>query len=71
MAPQDFNGGASETVDGSTPVTPSLTTAYTLTCVNNDYASGGNNKAVSSATVTVNGSSLCEQNPNGAGCPGQ
>jgi hypothetical protein len=69
MTPLDFSGGALETVDGSTPVTPSKTTTYTLTCENQPY--GPTDSVTSSATVTVNGSNLCEQNPNGAGCPGQ
>jgi hypothetical protein len=48
--------------------TPSITTTYTLTCVNKPY--GNTDSVQSSATVTVGGSSRCEQNPNGAGCPG-
>jgi hypothetical protein len=51
--------------------TPSVTTTYTLTCVNGNYATSTNNQAGGSATVTVSGSSFCEQNPNGVGCPGQ
>jgi hypothetical protein len=39
-----------------------------LTCVNQNYS---DSSATSSATVTVNGSNRCEQNPKGAGCQGQ
>jgi hypothetical protein len=49
-------------------VAPSITTTYTLTCVNGNYSDDSVN---STAQVTVSGSSRCEQNPNGAGCPGQ
>jgi hypothetical protein len=49
-------------------VTPTTTTTYILACVNANYS---DDQAVSSAQVTVNGSSQCEQNPNGIGCQGQ
>jgi hypothetical protein len=39
-----------------------------LTCVNSNYSQNANNPVSSSATVTVSGSSYCEQNPNGVGC---
>jgi hypothetical protein len=64
-----FGTGTSVPVSGSVTSTPSLTTTYTLTCENQPY--GPTDSVTSSATVTVNGSNLCEQNPNGAGCPGQ
>jgi hypothetical protein len=54
---------------GNVSTTPSITTTYTLTCVNSNYAtSPDNHQAGGSATVTVSGSSYCEQNPNGVGC---
>lgn len=56
------------TITGSATTTPSMTTTYTLTCVNGDYSSDSTNASVQ---VVVGGSSLCEQNPNGAGCSGQ
>jgi len=59
---------SSETANGNVSTTPSITTTYTLTCVNGNYS----DDAVSSnAQVTVNGTGLCEQNPNAAGCPPQ
>ena len=61
-------GGSSDTVASTYNVTPSITTAYTLACVNSNYAQNANNPMSASATVTVSGSSYCEQNPNGAGC---
>jgi hypothetical protein len=54
--------------NGNVSTTPSITTTYTLACVNSNYAQNADNQAVSSATVTVKGSSYCEQNPNGVGC---
>jgi hypothetical protein len=39
-----------------------------LTCVNSNYSQNANNPVSSNATVTVSGSSYCEQNPNGVGC---
>jgi hypothetical protein len=57
-----------DTISGSVSTAPSITTTYTLTCVNGDYSS---DSASASVQVTVGGSSLCEQNPNGAGCQGQ
>jgi hypothetical protein len=60
--------GTIDTRQNPYAVSPTSTTAYTLACVNGDYATSTENRAVSSATVTVNGSSYCEQNPNGVGC---
>jgi hypothetical protein len=57
-----------DTISGSVSTAPSIATTYTLTCVNGDYSS---DSASASVQVTVGGSSLCEQNPNGAGCQGQ
>ncbi len=54
-------------ISGTATTTPSVTTTYTLTCVNSNYSSDSVNSTVQ---VTVGGSGLCEQNPNGAGCPG-
>ncbi|HUC02135.1 MAG TPA: hypothetical protein VMA75_04535 [Candidatus Paceibacterota bacterium] len=61
--------GTIDTTANPFAVTPTSTTAYTLTCVNSNYGGAGST-VTSNATVTVGGSSLCEQNPNGAGCPG-
>lgn len=47
----DINGVA---VDGSTKVKPPYTTTYTLTCGN-----GGGQSVTETATVTVNGSTVC------------
>jgi len=55
-----------EPTTGSITVTPSSTTTYTLNCTN---PSGGIGSYP--ATVTVSNSTLCEQNPNAAGCPTQ
>jgi hypothetical protein len=63
---QDIGGGSSEAVDSTYSVTPSITTLYTLNCVNNNFS---DDWVSANTTVTVGGSSLCEQNPNGAGCP--
>jgi len=68
---QDIGAGASDTIDTTAnpyAVTPSATTAYTLACINSDYAKNADNQATSNATVTVSGSTYCEQNPNGVGC---
>lgn len=68
---QDIGAGASQTIDTTQnpyAVTPSITTSYTLACVNSNYENNANNPASASATVTVSASSYCEQNPNGAGC---
>jgi hypothetical protein len=64
------SGGTAESIDSTYPVAPSTTTTYTLSCVNSNYTGTGST-ITSNATVTVGGSNLCEQNPNGAGCPGQ
>jgi hypothetical protein len=54
---------------GNVSTTPSITTTYTLACVNGHYAQDENNPMLpESATVTVSGSIYCEQNPNGIGC---
>jgi len=59
---------STDIASGTQSVTPLTTTVYTLTC----SKGGGVSTATSSAVqVTVGGSSRCEQNPNGAGCPGQ
>lgn len=55
-------------INGNATTTPSITTTYTLTCINGNYSSDSTSNSV---RVTVGGSSLCEQNPNGAGCSGQ
>jgi hypothetical protein len=61
-----FGDGVTETsLNGTVVVAPSVTTTYTLSCVNS------NGSVSSNAKVTVSGSSRCEQNPNGAGCPGR
>jgi hypothetical protein len=68
---QDVGAGSSGTIDTTAnpyAVSPTNTTAYTLACVNSSYAQNANNPVSSSATVTVSGSSYCEQNPNGVGC---
>ena len=54
------------TIIGNTTTSPSITTTYTLTCVNGKY--GSSDSTSSTVQVTVNGSSYCEQNPNGVGC---
>jgi hypothetical protein len=66
---QITGGGLSliEPASDTVPVAPTSTTDYTLTCVNSNYI---DDTVTSNARVTVTGSSLCEQNPNGAGCPG-
>jgi hypothetical protein len=64
-----FSNPTNVPASGSYNVTSSITTTYTLACVNGDYAQDANNPMQpESATVTVNGSSYCEQNPNGVGC---
>ena len=63
-----FGTGTPAAANNTISVTPTITTTYTLTCTNSNYS---NDSAGSTATVTVGGSSLCEQNPNGVGCPGQ
>jgi hypothetical protein len=63
-----FDGGTVEPASDTIQVDPTVTTPYTLNCVNSVYS---DSSASSSATVTVNGSNRCEQNPNGAGCAGQ
>jgi hypothetical protein len=68
---QDIGAGTSEQVSSTYSVQPTSTTIYTLTCVNSNYGSNGNNPITVTAPVTVSGSSFCEQNPNGVGCPGQ
>jgi hypothetical protein len=68
---QDIGAGTSDTIDSTYNATPTITTAYTLTCVNSTYLQNANNPVSASATVTVGGSGICEQNPNGVGCPGQ
>jgi hypothetical protein len=55
-------------ISGSATTTPSSTTTYVLKCVNANYNSDSTSTTVQ---VTVGGSNLCEQNPYGAGCPGQ
>lgn len=68
---QDIGAGGSGTIDTTAnpyAVAPTSTTAYTLACVNSNYAQDANNPVSSSATVTVSGSTYCEQNPNGVGC---
>jgi uncharacterized protein YpuA (DUF1002 family) len=57
-----------DTTQNPYSVTPTSTTIYTLTCVNSNYSNG---TITVTAPVTVSGSSFCEQNPNGVGCPGQ
>jgi hypothetical protein len=68
---QDIGAGSNNTIDTTAnpyAVTPSMTTSYTVACVNSNYAASAQNPVSSSATVTVSGSSFCEQNPNGVGC---
>jgi hypothetical protein len=55
-------------VSSSYSVAPSVTTAYSLTCVNSNYSS---DSATAVVNVGVGNSGVCETNPNGAGCPGQ
>jgi hypothetical protein len=62
-----FGAGTTEAASTTIAVSPSLTTTYFLSCVNTNYS---DSSATSTATVTVTGSNRCEQNPNGAGCPG-
>jgi hypothetical protein len=60
----------STTASGTQPVDPTVTTVYTFACTNTNYSSSS--ATVSSPVqVTVGGTTRCEQNPNGAGCPGQ
>jgi hypothetical protein len=71
---QDIGSGSSSTITINTTanpyaVSPTAPTAYTLTCVNSNYTPNANNPSKGSATVTVNGSSYCETDPNGIGCP--
>ncbi len=61
--------GAQGSITINASTSPSVSTIYRLTCVNSNYNSS--DSQVSSVPVTVGGSSVCEQNPNGAGCPGQ
>jgi len=68
---QDIGAGSSGVIDTTQnpyAVAPTSTTAYTLACVNSNYAQNANNPISTSATVTVSGSGYCEQNPNGVGC---
>jgi hypothetical protein len=63
-----FSTPTNVSASGNVSTTPPVTTTYNLTCVNSNYSQNANNPVSSNATVTVSGSSYCEQNPNGVGC---
>ena len=60
----------STTASGTQSVTPLNTTVYTFSCTNSGYSPQSATVSLP-VKVTVGGTSRCEQNPNGAGCPGQ
>jgi hypothetical protein len=60
--------GTAGTINGNATDSPVITTTYTLSCVNGNYSDASVQYTVQ---VVVNGSTLCEQNPNAAGCPVQ